>query len=1042
MSESIDRMEDDRDGEFLDAVGLKDSEDSVSAIADITSSPVPIDLMHRLRTKLAVWLPQTSDPSYVLRALQRFIAASRSPTALLALFERDDTALPTLLKMLGAGERLTAWLVADPESFDLVRASDGAPTVCETLVDEILNELEAISAQGANVDAVAEVLWSVYGRERLRIAYSAFVNRVDAAHVGQQLSVLADAIIESATVFVRSELVARYGQPRKPDGRLGRFAVIGLGALGGGELHDDSPLDLMFLRDLCEPTDGGVNLPADEFFDALARGVLDLLGKPYAGNRRGIYDVTSSHGPRTDAGSLALTTTEATRYYHLVGRTWERLLYVKSRCVAGDADLGGDFLSRIQPWIYRRYLEPADIEGLHAIARKIARRIDAALAIPVGSSPASELLIQSPIDVLCHAGGLNDVDAVTGLLQLTNGCENERVRVGETRAAIAALRDCDGLSIQEATRLIEHEALFRQYLHCVQAGGSMAQVAWQMGHTDADRHRDVVELNGAIETALRLNMTTLQSLLADAMRGAPVVAIETELMLDPEPDDSLVHAALLEHRLTDAGRAMRDLQRLADEPVPFLSSRRCRHAIASIAPPLMREIGRTPDPHATLAALGDVTDSLGGKAVLWDLFGVAPPTMRLVVRLCACAPYLVDILIKNPGMIDELIDSLRLDRLPTERWLEASSIELCRTASDIEWVMAGFKAASHLQIGVRDVLGKEPLEATHQALAATAESTVRRFADDAARGLAERFGDPVDQDGNPIECVILGMAKLGGREPNYLSDLDVAFLYTADGNTRRRVGGHRLTTTAAHFYGELARQVLTLVRGGVDGEPLYPIVSSLTLSSAPSPDSASPSAVSIDALRAHFRRGEATLGQRMALCKARPISGSPLNRKRVVAAIAESLATTEWYPSMATKLREMRIAMESDAADENLKRAPGGSVDVEWIAQTYQLRHAAQFPQWIGLGTTDVLQRIGDADLIDPVLSTALIANYRMLREVESKLCLLQSPARHEIPDDERSELLAFLMDQPSGNEIQNRCRESRAANRRIFNQVFDRLAR
>lgn len=1074
-------MDDDLDGELLAAVGLEDDNDSRAALAEIASTPVPLDLFRRLRSRLDVWLPKSSDPAFALRALQRFISASRSPTALLALFERDEAAFPTLLKLLGAGQRLTNWLIDDPESFDLVRASDGRETSRATLVDEIIVELEALSVHGNHREAATQVLRSVFGRERLRIAYSEFVNQTPPARVAEQLSVLADAIIESAVQFVRAELVLRYGEPRKPNGEPGRFAVIGLGPLGGCELHYDSSLDLLFLRDLCEPTDGHINLPADEFFDLLSSGVLNLLGgKPQResngqaegdslsgdesnhqllpnGERShgaGIYDVASSHRPRTDAGSLALTTTEAHRHYQLMGRTWERLLYVKSRCVAGDAVLGNEFLTLLEPWIYRRYLEPADIEGLHTLSRKIARRVDAQTQPFVEKSETSAT--DPWLDVLTGPGGLNDIDTVIGLLQLINGGEIAEVRIRATANAMDALRAADCLSLQESTLLGDHYDLLRRYLHYFQAESvnaimlasgaeglepnpQQARIAWQLGFKNDQSRGDVRRLHESIDTALRLNRTTLHGLLNDSLKDSEPVAMETELILDPEPDETLVRSAMERHRLTDPMRAMHDLQRLADEPVPFLSSRRCRHHLATIAPQLLSEIGRTPDPHATLSTLVDVSDSLGGKAVLWELFRAAPPTMYLVVRLCACSPYLASILIHHPGMIDELVDSLLLDRLPTERWLEASSTELCRGAVDIDPVIASFKHASHLQIGVRDVLGKESLEATHAALATTAESALRRIAEDAMRSLCERFGDPLDKDDKAIELVMLGLGKLGAREPNYLSNLDVMFLYTADGNTRRRVGGHRVTTTAVHFFNELAREIHRRVNESANGTHLYDLNTSLSLGSSASPASA----LSIDSLHAYFRRGQASIQDRIALCNARAISGSPATIARVNQLVADLLAMTEWYPSMANQIRDMRIALEQNAGDDNLKRAAGGSVDVECLTQTLQLRYAAQHPQLLGPGTTESLQRFSDAGLMDAAMATALITNYRTLREVESKLCLLSTPGRHEIPDDPRSlELLAFLMDESNGSEIMARCRECRAWNRRMFNQLFQEFSR
>lgn len=1054
-------MDDDLDGELLAAVGLGNDEDSRAALAEIGSTPVPLDLFRRLRVRLDTLLPKSVDPGFVLRSLQRFIAASRSPTALLALFERDDRALATLLRVLGAGERMTRWLVADPESFDLVRASDGAEASRETLVDEIVAELETLSLHRSDPEAASRVLRSVFGRERLRIAYADFVGQATPTRVAAQLSVLADAIIESAVQYVRAGLVVRYGEPRKPDGRPGRFAVIGLGHLGANELSYDSPLDLVFLHDLCGHTDGDANISADQFFDELARGVLALLGgnlatqamdKPDDERLEPIYDVEASHRPLTDVDSLALTITEAHRHYQLMGRTWERLLYVKSRCVAGDFELGREFLTLMEPWVYRRYLERADIEGLHTLARKFARHVDES------SIAEQNLSISSALDVLMFPGGLSDIESVIGLLQLINGGELPELRVRSTLEAIDALRRTDCLSLQEATLLSDHYVLLRKYLHCCQAESApyelsppsqderglkrrRSRIAWHLNFRDSESRGDVERLDEAIETATRLNRTIIRHLLRDASEDSEPVPVETELVLDPEPDEAIIRQTMSRHGMSDPLLAMHDLQRLADEPVPFLSSRRCRHFLATIAPQLLDAIGRTPDPHATLSTLVAVSDSLGGKAVLWELFRAAPPTMNLVVRLCACSPYLSKILISNPGMIDELVDSLLLGRLPSERWLEASSNELCRGAVDIDPIVASFKNGAHLQIGVRDVLGKEPLEATHAALAATAASVLRRISEHAMRGLAERFGDPVDAEGNDIELVMLGLGKLGASEPNYFSDLDVQFLYTGDGKTRRRVGGHRTTTTAAHFFSDLAKQITSRVNHASDGTRLYALGSSLAIGGSSSVPALP--AISLDALRGYFKRGEAAMWQRLALCKARAISGSPAAQARVNSLVVELLSATEWYPSMAKQIHELRLSMEQSATDDNLKRAAGGTVDVELVTQALQLRHASKRPDMLVPGTTEALQRLSDASLIDPLLAASMIANYRTLREVESKLCLLVTPRRHEIPEDPRLlELLAFLMDEPSGAEIMARCRECRASNRRMFNQVIQDLSR
>ncbi len=175
-------------------------------------------------------------------------------------------------------------------------------------------------------------------------------------------------------------------------------------------------------------------------------------------------------------------------------------------------------------------------------------------------------------------------------------------------------------------------------------------------------------------------------------------------------------------------QAYQNLMALSTEKIRFLSTRRCRHFLAAIAPRLLAAIAATPDPDSTLVNLSKVSDSLGGKGVLWELFSFNPPTLRLYVELCSSSPYLSGILISNPGMIDELMDSLVLDKLPTPEMLDATLAELCRGAEDIDPILHSFKNAQQLRVGVRDILGKEEIEATTGALSDIAETCLTQIA--------------------------------------------------------------------------------------------------------------------------------------------------------------------------------------------------------------------------------------------------------------------------------------------------------------------------
>lgn len=1023
-------MDGDLNGEFLAAVGLEDVPEARAALIHFGSTRPEPDWFRRLGARLANCLDKTAEPIFVFTSLMRLLAAHPSPTALLGRFEQNERLLADLLLLVSSGRQLAEALCEVPELVGSLQTEGGRVEGFRELVAKFDAELSPLVGVSGATRGAGLTLRRQFQRERLKIAYAEFVEHLDPAVAAERLSSLSDAIIETSVRFVRRQLAAKYGEPRLPDGSPGRFCVIGLGPLGGRELSYEASLDLLFLRDLGRPTDGATNLPADEFYDQLALGVLELLNGE-AAKVPPLYDVQHSHRPRTDAGSLALTTTEAYRHYQVLGRTWERLLYVKSRYIAGDESMADEFFHLMKPWVYRRLLEEADIEGIQMLAKKITRHTS-----PGSMAPA----ICWPLE----QGGLEDIVATVGLLQLINGGENESLRTCSTKNAIVELQVADLLTPQEATLLNDSFDLLNRFGHRAEAEGlplnseSLRRIAWHLNFRDSHQG-DAAGLCESLHVSVQMTCKVIQSLLQDAAKGSAIVPAETELVLDPDPDGRLIVETMTEHRLGDPQSAMIDLQRLADEPVPFLSSRKCRHHLADIAPALLDAIGRTPDPRATLSTLVDVSDSLGGKAMLWELFAATPPAMALVVRLCACAPYLAQILIKNPGMLDELVDSLLLDRLPSERWLEASSIELARfsTDADISAVMASFKHASHLQIGVRDMLTKEPLEATHAALAHTAQCVVRRLTEQAIRELGEQFGDPVDGDDQPIELVTIAYGKLGAREPNYFSNLDIAFIYTAEGNTRRRVGGHRATASASKFYNEVARRVRSRLAGDGTTPRMYELEEGPGLFN----DSQVSLAMSEHEFARYFRENRANLAQRMALCKARSISGPAAFRARTDEMINHLVLDPKWEHSTGSQLMQLRLDQERTSSPDNLKRAAGGTMDVEWIAQTLQLRHAHKYRQLLVPGTTDALQQLSEFELLSPAMSAALITNYRMLREMESKLCLLNTPKRHEIPTDPYTlELLAYLMDVPNGEEIMSRCRECLQANRRMFNQVFAEL--
>ncbi|MEK6247879.1 MAG: hypothetical protein N2C12_06845, partial [Planctomycetales bacterium] len=226
---------DDRDQahQWLQQLGLENPNSGLTNLLNMAATGITPDLLGVIFDQLARHLQKSSDPDMALNNLARFAEASRNPLALGSLFEHDPEALKILLQIFSTSQHFSDLLVLDPESFDLLRITEGQPVARTTLKEEIWSELESLD----QVDSVATALRRFKRRETLRIAYGDLIREQRLETVTQQISYLADAIVDGAIRFARRKRESERGVPREPGGQPAQFAVLGMGKLGGLELN-------------------------------------------------------------------------------------------------------------------------------------------------------------------------------------------------------------------------------------------------------------------------------------------------------------------------------------------------------------------------------------------------------------------------------------------------------------------------------------------------------------------------------------------------------------------------------------------------------------------------------------------------------------------------------------------------------------------------------------------------------------------------------------------------------------------------------------
>jgi glutamate-ammonia-ligase adenylyltransferase len=1048
---------------FLHAWALRDADRgrrNLTHLADRLS----LESLRELCGPLGKFLPRCPDPDRALNNLERFLANPKGAGKLGSLLENRGRTLEIMLQLFGASQMFSDLLALHPDYLDMLRVPLRRSPSRGELRDQLQGEVDAAFEDSA----VLRAFRRFRQRQLLRIGTNDIIRQRPLEEVTRDITRVAEAALEVGLATAMRLVSRRFGHPIGPDGQPVACTVLAFGKLGGEELNYSSDIDLMFVYSEEGSTRGprGVSIPNDEFFARAVGEVVRLLG---AHTDKGqAYRVDLRLRPEGQRGPLARSLASTLSYYDGSGRTWERQALIKARPVAGNQALGQQFLTGIEPFVYRKYLSFSEINEIKTLKRLIEQKASRA-----GVSDS---------EVKAGHGGIRDIEFTIQFLQLLNGGDLPELRQRNTLAALHALEDAGCLTDQEYRVLDDAYRFLRKTEHRLQllfdlqthrlpeSAVELRLLALRMGYASHSPEQKTVfgAGRGQRKRGLRAQAPRpddfpvapapapatsepgdaflrdyrdkteptrriLEHLLHQTFAGDDAAAQpESDLLLDPNPDAETIRAVLGRYPFRDVPGAYANLAQLAAESVPFLSQRRCRHFLASIAPNLLRAVSDTPDPDMALRNLEKVTRSLGAKTVLWELFSFNPPSLKLYVDLCARSQFLSEILINNPGMIDELLDSLVLNQPRSAEELRVELAELCRGAADLELILHSFQDKELLRIGVRDILGKDSIRDTTRALSDLAETILVQVAAPQAGPLEKRFGVPLlaegPRAGQRSRFVILALGKLGAREMNYHSDLDLMMIYEGDGRTSPPPDATRFEkyefTENYHFFTEMAQHIIKAASYLGPMGRLYAVDMRLR------PTGKSGSLVlPLCEFHRYFTLGSAApahpegcaqVWERQALTRARVIFGDPDFAAEVGAAAREGAFGLDWRPEFAEEVLAMRDRLAASRGPRDLKRGPGGLADVEFLVQLLQLAHGKEFPSLQTGNTWEALAALRDVALLSEDDYASLRAGYDFLLRVQSRLRIVHNRTLDAVPEaSEEVEKLARRLGYESGAYFQ-----------------------
>ena len=313
------------------------------------------------------------------------------------------------------------------------------------------------------------------------------------------------------------------------------------------------------------------------------------------------------------------------------------------------------------------------------------------------------------------------------------------------------------------------------------------------------------------------------------------------------------------------------------------------------------------------------------------------------------------------------------------------------------------------------------------------------------RQLVERLGQPYHQDANghwqPTAACVCGLGKLGGRELNYSSDVDVIFVYSEEGNVFKEAPCKNKAPSSAltnhQFFNRLAEAFISEVTRLTPDGAFYRIDLRLRPEGETGPLSRS-----IAGYENHYAQWGQTW-ERMMLIKARGAAGDEGFATEFLEAIQSFRYPRSINEGVFREVAAMKDRIENEVVkpgelERNVKLGRGGIREIEFIAQVLQLLHGGRQPFLQGPQTLACLEKLVQYELLSAQESRLLTEAYCFLREVEHRLQMEDNRQTHTIPTDRHAqERLARLMGFATLKEFEATHRTHTDNVRRIFDRLL-----
>lgn len=905
----------------------------------------------------------------IIEAAQKVAGDAEDLSHFVTALKTDPTGAKLAASIFGNSPFLSACWINDPLfTKDLL---ERGPTA---LRDDILRATRE-NARDLDEPTLKADLRKQKKRLALTTAIADITGIWDVFNVTGALSDFAEAATSAAVAHLLRNLEKRgkinIKHAHDPERESG-LVILGMGKLGGRELNYSSDIDLIILFD---PERVDTNAPAElqNSFVRLARGLVSVLDERTADG----YVFRTDLRLRPDPGStpLAISTQAAEIYYEGVGQNWERAAMIKARPIAGDKEAGAAFLAHLKPFIWRKNLDFAAIQDIQSIKRQINAH-----------KGGSQIKVRGH-NVKLGRGGIREIEFYAQTQQLIWGGRDSNLRKVPTLDALNALveagheRAANAETLESAYRYLRRVEHRLQMIDDAQThtlpddDAGLAHIATFLGYDSLNAFADeLLSVLGRVETLYGELFAEGDELSASDFDGGNLVFTGGES--DPETLKTLKAMGYQKPEAVDS--AVRGWHHARYRST---RSTRSRTILTEMLPTVLKAMASAAEPDATFLRFDEFLSKLPSGVQVFAMFQSNPQMLDLIADILGTAPRLAEHLARKPNILDGVLTPGFLDHPPTAQDMHTDLDHLLQDASCMEEVLdlaRRWAKDRKFQIGVQVLKGAIAEHESQRALTDVAQTLLSALQPRVEAEFERRHGRV---PGGAL-CVV-AFGKLGGEEKTPTSDIDITFVYDFNKDATASDGPKPLAVS--QYFARLSQRLINALSAQTAEGALYEVDMRLRPSG-----NAGPIATSLAAFH-QYQEHNAWTWEHMALTRARALTGPENLRNRVQTVICETLTRARNIDKLLVDVADMRTRMDQDRHTDivwEIKNLRGGLVDIEFLAQYLQLKHAHDHPEILSPTTRTALTNLKAAGLLDSDTASKLIQALALWQSLQGLLRL------------------------------------------------------